>query len=67
MAKNPRTTTGTVLSDEPLLTTPEFCARYRVSRQFIYRHHDLPKLYVGGQLRLSARALTAFFAKRGVL
>jgi hypothetical protein len=67
MKRNPRTTAGTVPPDDPLLTTQEVCARYRVSTQWIYRHHDLPKLYVGGQLRFSARALAAFFAKRGTL
>jgi len=67
MKKNPRTTAGTVPSDEPLLSTPDVCTKYKLNAQWIYRHHDLPKIYVGGQLRFSARALASFFAKRGTI
>lgn len=67
MKNNPRTPADTEPEDECILTTREACRRWKVSRQWIYRHHDLPKLYVGGQLRFSTRALTAFFAKRGVI
>lgn len=67
MKKNPRTTAGTVPADEPLLTSREVCIKYKVNTQWVYRHHDLPKMYVGGQLRFSARALTEFFAKKGLI
>lgn len=63
MKKHPQTPP----SDDSILTTPEVCAKYKVNQQWIYRRHDLPKIYVGGQLRFSARALAAFFAKKGVI
>lgn len=52
---------------EPLLTTSEVCERYRVIPQWIYRHHGLPKVYIGGQLRFKGSELDAFFAKKGLL
>jgi hypothetical protein len=65
--KHPRNPAGLVPADEPLLKTREVCTLYRVNQQWIYKHHDLPKMYVGGQLRFSARALKEFFVKKGLI
>ncbi|MDN5943117.1 MAG: helix-turn-helix domain-containing protein [Nitrospira sp.] len=54
------------VTSEPWLTTAEVCAVYRLNAQFIYRRHDIPRIYAGGQMRFQRSALDAYFAKQSL-
>ncbi|MDN5941454.1 MAG: helix-turn-helix domain-containing protein [Nitrospira sp.] len=54
------------VTPEPWLTTAEVCAVYQLNAQFIYRRHDVPRIYVGGQMRFQRSALDAYFAKQSL-
>jgi hypothetical protein len=51
---------------EPLLTVRDVCDRFSVSKQWVYRHKEVPRQYVGGQLRFSESAMRDHFSKQAL-